>query len=311
MYSNSITGAGKMKILLPMDMANPIDKIIEQLAAILPLAGQEVHCLYVNEAWPSYENVIGTQGQFADDWRQIVDEKAHAKLTEAENLLAGKCAKVTKEIVSGPPAMMIETVARDEHCDITVMMPGKHPKYEEIFQGSVTANVAKHGPGMILLIRKKDKFPTTLRTVIFGVDGSSNAKDAMLRAVEVFQLNKRDVKVLLFNAADVGDPIKAISPVEFISRVEQNLILEGETYLADAKRQLADVGVTNTEFAQRKGKPADELCELARSSNADLVIVGAEGRTAVQHFLLGSVSHRIAMQAPCAVAIMKKENKPS
>lgn len=299
-----------MKILLPMDMANPIDKVIEQMAAILPLAQHSVHCLFVNEAWPSYENVIGTQAQFADDWRNIVEDKAQSKLSEAESLLKGKCASVSKEIVSGPPAMMIETVARDENCDVIVMMPGKHPKYEEIFQGSVTANVAKHGPGTILIIRKKDVFPTDLKTVIVGVDGSSNALEAMSRAVEMFHLAERKVKVLLFNAADVADPIKYISPVEFISRVEQNLILEGETFLADAKRVLADAGVTDTEMVQKIGKPAQELVELAKERNADLIVVGAEGRTAVQHFLLGSVSHRIAMQSPCAVAIMKKHNKP-
>ncbi len=299
-----------MKILLPMDMANPVDKIIEQMSAILPTAQHSVHCLFVNEAWPSYENVLGAQGQFADDWRKIVEDKAQGKLNEAESLLKGKCASVSKEIVSGPPAMMIETVARDENCDVIVMMPGKHPKYEEIFQGSVTANVAKHGPGTILIIRNKTTFPADLKTVIIGVDGSSNALEAMMRAVEIFQLAERKVKVILFNSADVADPIKYISPVEFISRVEQNLVLEGETYLADAKRVLADAGITNTEMVQKTGKPAHELVELAKERNADLIVVGAEGRTAVQHFLLGSVSHRIAMQSPCAVAIMKKQNKP-
>lgn len=299
-----------MKILFPMDMANPVEEAIAQVSALLPLAGHSVHLLYVNEAWPAYENVLGASGQFADDWRNIVEDKAQSKLAEAERLLSGKCEKISREIVSGPPAMMIETVARDEHCDLTVMMPGKHPMVEQMVLGSVSGNVVKHGPGTILLVRPKLE-PAPLRNVLIGVDGSPNSKEAMLKAVEIFQLNKRDVRVLLFHAADVADPIKYISPIEFISSLEQNLIMEGETFLADAKRLLAEEGVKNTDIALKVGKPAAELIEVAKAMPADLIITGAEGRTAVQHFLLGSVSHRIAMHAPCAVAIIKRQHKPS
>ena len=301
----------EMKILFPMDMTNPTSTIIDQVAGILPLAGREVHLLYVNEAWPAYENIIGSQGEFADDFRNVVEVEAQKKLTEAETLLKDKCQTITKEIVSGPPAMMIETVARDENCDLTVMMPGRHPVVTEALLGSVSSNVVKHGPGTILILRPLAKFPSALKNVLIAVDGSQNAKEAMLRAVETFQLNKNDVNVLLLHAVDVADPIKFVSPIEFISRVEQNLVLQGETFLADAKRLLADAGVKKVDMALKHGKPAQQIVELAKSMPADLIITGAEGRTAVQHFLLGSVSHAIAMHAPCAVAIIKREHKPS
>lgn len=299
-----------MKILFPMDMTNPSAGIIEQVLAILPVQGRTVHLLYVNEAWPAYENLLGAQGQFADDWRSIVENHAEKNLSEAEKLLSGKSEKITKEIVSGPPAMMIETVARDEHCEVTVLMPGKHPMVETMLLGSVSGNVAKHGPGTILLMRPLEK-ANELRNVLIGVDGSPNSKEALHKAVEIFQLDKRNVKVLLLHCVDVADPIKFVSPMEFISRVEQNLVLEGETYLADAKRILADAGVKNVDIALKHGKAAHEIMEVAKSLPADLIIIGAEGRTAVQHFLLGSVSNRIAMHSPCPVAIIKRENKPS
>lgn len=300
-----------MKILFPLDMTNPVSTAIDQVAAILPLADSEVYLLYVNEAWPAYENLLGAQGEFADDWRTQVETAAQKKLSEAESLLKDKCKKVHKEIVSGPPAMMIETVARDENCDVIILMPGKHPVIEKALLGSVSSNVVKHGSGTILIIRPLAQYPTDLINVLIAVDGSKNSKEAMLRAVEIFQLNKRDVNVLLFHAVDVADPVKYISPVEFISRVEQNLILEGETYLADAKRLLADAGVKKVDIALKQGKPSHEIVDVAKSMSADLIIAGAEGRTAVQHFLLGSVSHAIAMHAPCAVAIVKREHKPS
>ncbi|MBX9690297.1 MAG: universal stress protein [Candidatus Obscuribacterales bacterium] len=300
-----------MKILFPTDLTVPLEAAIDQIAAILPLAEQNVHLLYVNEAWPAYENVLGLSGEFADDWRNKLEKEATAKLLEAEKLLQARGAVVSKEIVSGPPAMMIETVARDEHCQLTVMMPGKHPLVDQMLLGSVSGKVVKHGPGTILIDRPKNNYPKELKNVLIGIDGSANAKEAIMTAVDTFQLERRNPQILLFHAVDLADPIKFVSPVEFISRVEQNLLLEGETYLADAKKLLADLGLKKVEFAIKQGKPAHELVETAKAMPADLIIVGAEGRTAVQHFLLGSVSHRIAMQAPCAVAIVKREHRPS
>lgn len=300
-----------MKILLPLDITNPIEPLIEQMQALLPISTAELHLLYVNEAWPAYENVLGSSGQFSDDWRNQVEVKAQDRLSQAASTLEGKCQKVTKEIVSGPTAMMIETVARDENCDITVMMPGRHPAVEQFLLGSVSGKVVKHGPGTILIMRPLEKNIDNLKNVLIGVDGSPNSKEAMMKAVKYFGLATRDVNVLLLHSVDVADPIKYFSPVEFISSIEQNLLMEGETYLADAKRMLTDAGVKKVDVALKEGKAAYEILSVAKSMPADLIVIGAEGRTAVQHFLLGSVSHRIAMHAPCAVAIVKREHLPS
>ena len=303
-----------MKILLPLDITQSteaLNNFISQVSTLIHLKEAELLLLYVNEVWPAYENMLGSSGEFADDWHNQVEKKAQTSLAEAEAMLSGKCAKVTHEIVSGPPAMMIETVARDEMCNMTVMMPGRHPAVEEFLLGSVSSKVVKHGPGTILIMRPLEKNIDQLRNVLIAIDGSPNAKEAMMKSVQMFGLAERDVNVLLLHSVDISDPIKYFSPVEFISRVEQNLLMEGETYLADAKRMLADAGVKRVDMALKEGRPAKEILAVAKSMPADLIIAGAEGRTAVQHFLLGSVSHTLAMKAPCAVAIIKRENKPA
>lgn len=300
-----------MKVLLPIDMTHPVSTAIDQISRVLPLEGRTVHLLYVNEIWPAYENLLGAQGEFADDWGRIVNEHALKTMDEAEKILQSKCLKVTREIVSGPPALMIETVARDEHFDVTVMTPGKHPMFEKILLGTVSEKVLMHGPGAILIVHPLANYPSELRTVLIGVDGSRNATEAMLKSVDLFQLNKREVNVVLLHAVDVADPIKYISPVEFVSRLEQNLVLEGDAHLAEAKKLLVEAGVKRVDFVLKQGKPAHEIIQAARALPADLIIAGAEGHTAMQHILLGSVSQRIAMEAPCAVAIFKKDYRPA
>lgn len=296
-----------MKILLPLDIVKPVEPTLRQLQALVPLADKELHLLYVNEAWPAYENMIASWGKFADDWSTQIQDKATAVFDKTKDSLKGKCRAITSEIISGPPAMMIETVARDEQCEMTVLTPGQHPVVEQFLLGSVSNKVVKHGPGTILICRP-DKPLDHLKNVLIGVDGSQNSKEAMLDAVKVFGLAQVQPKVLLFHAVDIADPVKYVSPIEFISRLEQNLLMEGETFLADAKRLLSEAGVKNIDIALKEGKPAHELMTVAQAMPADLIVAGAEGRTAIQHFLLGSVSQRIAMHATCSVAIVKRRH---
>ena len=122
-------------------------------------------------------------------------------------------------------------------------------------------------------------------------------------------MNRRDVNVVLLHVVDVSAPIKCISPLEFIYSMEQSLVLDGESFLAESQRLLKDAGVRKVDYALKQGNPAEELFQTARALPADLIIVGAEGHTAVQHFLQGSISHRIAMESPCAVAVIKTRRK--
>lgn len=302
-----------MKILLPLDIVNPPELIIEYLQQIVPLEDKEALLLYVNEAWPAYEHVINTAGHFPEDWRHQVEQRATTELLRAVNLLEPRCLRAEMEIVSGPPAMMIESVARSEHCDMTVLCPGKHHIFERILLGSVSAKVLKHGPGTILICRPLEKPVDQLKQVLIGVDGSENSREAMKKAVEIFNLAATDAKILLVHSVDVADPIKYLSPVAFISALEQNLLMEGETILADAKRILCDLGVKpeRVDISLVEGKPHHQLIKSAESVRADLVVIGAEGRTAIQHFLLGSVSHKVARYAPCAVAVVKRTHQPA
>jgi len=36
-----------------------------------------------------------------------------------------------------------------------------------------------------------------------------------------------------------------------------------------------------------------------------LIVVGAQGRSAVEQFFLGSVSHKLSLHAPCSTVVVK------
>jgi nucleotide-binding universal stress UspA family protein len=55
-----------------------------------------------------------------------------------------------------------------------------------------------------------------------------------------------------------------------------------------------------------RGRPAEAITRTAVRQESDLVVVGSRGLTEFRPFLLGSVSRRVVMHAPCSVLVVKK-----
>lgn len=54
-----------------------------------------------------------------------------------------------------------------------------------------------------------------------------------------------------------------------------------------------------------EGQPARRILAIATAWGADLIILGSHGRTGISELLLGSVSHAVASNAPCSVAVIR------
>lgn len=54
-----------------------------------------------------------------------------------------------------------------------------------------------------------------------------------------------------------------------------------------------------------EGSPKKAIVKEAKRWGADLILVGSHGYGAVESFVLGSVSHAVALHAPCSVEIVR------
>jgi nucleotide-binding universal stress UspA family protein len=299
-----------MKILVPIDLVHSIKPTIDQLKVLMDLSKADIKLLYVREILPAYENLMQSVGTFSDDWNQQLDRKAAHLFEEAQNILKACCHSVATEIVSGPPAMMIEQVARDEGYGITVLTPGRHNPAERLFVGSVTDRVVAHCPGTIIVSRTHTETAKNgLKRIIIGFDGSENAREALARSISQFNIIESGAEVLIVYSVDMIEPIKFLTPIEFVSALEQNMLMQGQTFLADAEKILKAAGVKKINCCLVEGDPAAELTKMAKDVSADLVVLGAQGHSAIERFLVGSVSGKVVTHTPCSVAVIKPEAK--
>jgi len=79
------------------------------------------------------------------------------------------------------------------------------------------------------------------------------------------------------------------------------------SYLERITEQAIEVGVT-AEFTQNVGEPGRAICELAKTWNADLIILGRRGYTGLKELFLGSVSNYVLHHAPCSVLTIQGEH---
>lgn len=136
-------------------------------------------------------------------------------------------------------------------------------------------------------------------SIVVGLDGSPSSDAALMWAVE--EGVRRTMPLHLVHArGDEGWWIRsgALPPAELEDHPDP--VLSGGLLLA-----------------QERGPDLDLTCEsadttaaaalVARSSRADLVVVGSRGRSTLRGILLGSVSRQVAAHAECPVVVVHDE----
>lgn len=86
----------------------------------------------------------------------------------------------------------------------------------------------------------------------------------------------------------------------------ETVIEEAERFAAEGKKRLQELfpswKISSEVFI---GTPAWVLIDVAEKLNADLIVVGSQGRSAIGRLLLGSVSKQIATHARCSVRVVR------
>ena len=86
--------------------------------------------------------------------------------------------------------------------------------------------------------------------------------------------------------------------------IEKKLRQEGNALLAKTAQELPK-DFEPAQQVHQVGSPAEVILETAQSAQPDMIVLGARGIGRVKELMLGSVSHRTVLHAPCSIFIMK------
>jgi nucleotide-binding universal stress UspA family protein len=57
-----------------------------------------------------------------------------------------------------------------------------------------------------------------------------------------------------------------------------------------------------------EGNPVEEILDFAEKNDIDLIVMGTQGKSAVQRFLIGSVSENVVRHSERSVLVVKGES---
>jgi len=145
-----------------------------------------------------------------------------------------------------------------------------------------------------------------VQNIIIPIDFSKMSMQAIQIARQLarrFGASIHLAHVRQFNcAADFVAPAPPIVPFSFAA-YQQN----GEqTALKELKKVASEGGVPSASCDVLSGAPPfDEICRLAQTVPADLVVMPTHGRTGLKHIFLGSTAERIVQHSSCPVLVAR------
>lgn len=140
--------------------------------------------------------------------------------------------------------------------------------------------------------------------IVIPIDGSPQSTHAV-QSLTHFMPPEELVLVHALHLPDLDHPM--ITPElreRVLQEVEKKLREDGEAILNRAQK-LVPPDHSSVQRLLEVGSPAQVILDTAKAMQADLIIMGARGLGPIQELVLGSVSHRVVLHAPCSVMIMK------
>jgi nucleotide-binding universal stress UspA family protein len=203
---------------------------------------------------------------------------------KAEAVLAAtkeRFPQVETRLLEGEEKSQLLAVADEENADLmSVGSHGTSGRVAGVLLGSIATAVIHEAPCSVLIARERSPAESR-RTIVHATDGSDGAIEAARVAAAI--AIRTDANVL---SVHVGDGDQGAAILEEAAKVVAGAGAEGATRL--------EAGAAHT-----------RLIEIAEEVGAALVIEGARGLSGLKS--LGSVSERVAHQAPCSVLIVRPE----
>ena len=143
----------------------------------------------------------------------------------------------------------------------------------------------------------------TAQRFLVPVDFSENANQAVEYAIAL--ASKLGARVTLLHVIQPlplgGGDMGVTVPYTYIQDLEAEITSRMQAYL----ERVTAAGLEG-EIAVVHGVPFQEILETAKTQQVDLIIMGTQGRTGLQHVLMGSVAEKVVRLAPCPVLVVRQ-----
>jgi len=130
--------------------------------------------------------------------------------------------------------------------------------------------------------------------ILVATDGSSFSADAVKIAIAMCV--KSGAHLYPFNMVLTNPEYEALAP-ELVEKASEDV----RTYLESVVAEAARHGVGSTMLMRLGDRPDVEIVTVAEDINADLIVMGQQGRRGLARMMVGDATLRVIGSGPCSV----------
>ncbi|MFO0751698.1 MAG: universal stress protein [Thermodesulfovibrionales bacterium] len=137
------------------------------------------------------------------------------------------------------------------------------------------------------------------KTIVVAFDGSEFSRSALREAS--FRARRCGGKVILVHAVYFDEEEFGSAPEQLEKRFDL-----GRSLCFQASEDASSHYGCAVEYVICQGDPPEVITDIAREKQADLIALGTYGRKGLRRMLMGSVTARTVLDAPCDVMVVRR-----
>ncbi|HEU0178031.1 MAG TPA: universal stress protein [Blastocatellia bacterium] len=146
--------------------------------------------------------------------------------------------------------------------------------------------------------------------ILLATDGSDCSKAAVNSVAERPWPEGSEVKVISVMEVPYAPTTETwVLPDNYYTELERVAKEQAAAAVKDAVERIKSGKASGLEIVTKiiSGSAREVILDEAERWDADLIVLGSHGYSGWQRFLLGSVSHAVAMRAHCSVEIVRQK----
>ena len=268
---------GLEKILLATDRSEYSEGAIREAIKFASKCSSRIYASMTIETNPEYETIGSNVFE-----KEEGEATAYLDSIKARAVKEGvACETTLHESTDASQAIVDE--AAEKKVDMIVI--GRHGRkgVAKALMGEVAAKVIAHAPCKVLVVPRAAQIE--YRNILVATDGSAHAVAALNEAIAI--------------AKRCGSRIIALSAMRDETEREEARNLSNKAAETAKKEGVESEAVTPT------GRSFNAIVETAGGRSVDLIVMGTEGKTGLNHAIMGSTAERIIAYADRPILIVK------
>jgi len=137
--------------------------------------------------------------------------------------------------------------------------------------------------------------------ILVPVDGSAYSLKAVETACDLAKAKALSSVILTAVAVQIPELEEGVY-------IAEKMKAQAEIALAKAKNMAQAQGVTAEVILATGASPADEIVQVAKDQQADLIVIGSRGLAGKTRSFLGSTASQVVTYSPCSVLVVKTQD---